>query len=149
MKSLQKEISSRNCKLSIDIFGVVAWGKNIDIKKTGQRIELLYKYCDIISPMLYPSHFDDNFINEADPQTNPYYFIFQGVKKVINLSKNRVIVRPWLQAFKWRVRNYNTDYILKQIKAANDSGGYGYLFWNASNRYGLVFETLKRLKSIK
>ena len=143
LKRIYREISRRKTLLSIDIFGVVAWGKSLDIKKTGQRIELLSKYCDIISPMLYPSHFSDDFNGFENPGDNPYYFIYQGCKKVIALSKNKP-VRPWLQAFRWRVSNYNADYIIKQIKAVHDAGGLGYLFWSASNRYETVFRALKK-----
>ncbi len=133
-----------NVRLSIDIFGVVAWGKEVDIRKTGQRIELLSNYCDCISPMLYPSHFNDDFDGHSNPADNPYYFIFSGNKRVIErLKKKNVIVRPWLQAFGWKVSNYNPDYIIKQMKASHDSGGRGFLFWNASNTYRKVYSALK------
>jgi len=129
--------------LSIDIFGVVAWGKRVDISKTGQNIHLLSKYCDVISPMLYPSHFSDDFDRKANPTRNPYYFIYTGCKKTTAMLSNKnVIIRPWLQAFKWRVDNYNQKYIQAQITASNDSGAYGYLFWNASNKYSIVYKTL-------
>ncbi len=145
LKRAYKEISARNTLLSIDIFGVVAWSKDIDIEKTGQKIEFLYQYCDIISPMLYPSHFDFNFDGRDNPADHPYYFIFTGSKKVISLSKGKTAVRPWLQAFKWRVTDYNAEYIIKQIKAAKDSGSNGYLFWNSSNNYDTVFKALEIL----
>jgi hypothetical protein len=139
-----KEISKRNTLLSIDIFGVVAWGKNVDIRSTGQRIELLAKHCDIISPMLYPSHFNNEFDGIARPGDAPYYFIHKGCQKVLELAgKHEIIVRPWLQAFKWRVSNYNAHYILEQIRGSNNSGAKGYLFWNASNDYRVVYEAMR------
>ena len=141
-----KKISSKNTLLSIDIFGVVAWGKSVDIVKTGQKIEMLYKFCDVISPMIYPSHFESNFDDRDNPADHPYYFIYEGCKKVLNLAGNGVVVRPWLQAFKWRVTDYNARYIHDQIKGADDSGGFGYLFWNASNNYDVVFEAMRSLK---
>lgn len=147
LKRAYDRISSRNALLSIDIFGVVAWGKEIDINSTGQRIELLSRYCDIISPMLYPSHFNDNFDGYTRPGDNPYYFIYRGCKKVAGLAGKRAVVRPWLQAFRWHVSNYNSDYILSQIKACSDSGVQGYLFWNASNEYDTVLRALDRIKS--
>ncbi len=136
-----QEISRRNTLVSIDIFGVVAWGKTVDINKTGQRIEKLSRYCDVISPMLYPSHFNDDFDGFSRPGDHPYHFIYHGCKKVLSLSGNRPI-RPWLQAFKWRVSAYNENYILEQIKASDDSGARGYLFWNASNSYDIVLRAL-------
>ena len=146
LKRAYTEISRRNALLSIDIFGVVAWEKEIDIKKTGQRIGSLSKYCDIISPMLYPSHFEDDFDGYPSPGDAPYHFIYEGCKKTKSLAPLKP-VRPWLQAFGWRVSNFNEDYIVKQIAACRDSGAYGYLFWHASNSYGTVYNALERLNS--
>jgi hypothetical protein len=147
LKRAYDALSQKNTLISIDIFGVVAWGKEIDINKTGQRIELLAKHCDVISPMLYPSHFEDDFDGFAKPGDNPYYFIFNGCKKIIDLAGKKTIVRPWLQAFKWRVSNYNREYILKQMKATDDSGAVGYLFWNSKNIYNEVLQGLKLAES--
>ncbi len=144
LKRAHEEIAKRNVLLSIDIFGVVAWGKEIDIIKTGQRIERLAEHCDIISPMLYPSHFNDDFDGYARPGDHPYYFIHEGCKKVIALAKGKT-VRPWLQAFRWRVSNYNEHYIIKQVKAVKDSGAYGYLFWNAANDYRVVLRAMESI----
>lgn len=146
LKRAHDEIAKRNTLLSIDIFGVVAWGKEIDIVQTGQRIERLAQHCDVISPMLYPSHFNDDFDGYARPGDNPYYFINEGCKKVMELAKGRK-VRPWLQAFRWRVSNYNEGYIIKQVKAVKDAGAYGYLFWNASNDYRVVLRAMEKLDS--
>jgi hypothetical protein len=145
LERAQREISSRNTNFSIDVFGIVAWGHEPDIQKTGQRIELLSKYCDVISPMLYPSHFSDNFDGYSRPGDEPYYFINTGCKKFQERSGSTPI-RPWLQAFGWRVSNYNSQYIIDQIKASNDARARGYLFWNASNNYDTVFRALKEIK---
>ena len=148
LKRAYKEISKRNTLVSIDIFGVVAWGKNVDIRKTGQDIRLLTKHCDIISPMIYPSHFNNEFDGIKNPADSPYHFISNGNKKVIQLSDKHIVVRPWLQAFKWKVSNYNSDYILRQIKgslASSKTGGY--LFWNAQNKYGVVYDAMAELNN--
>lgn len=146
LKRAHEAVASHDAFLSIDIFGVTAWGKDVDIKKLGQQIDVLAANCDAISPMLYPSHFNDNFDGFARPGDHPYHFIFSGCKKVMELAGKKALVRPWLQAFSWRVSRYNEDYIIEQVKAANDSGAYGYLFWNASNRYDEVFRAMERIK---
>jgi len=145
LKRASSEIHATNTRVSIDIFGVVAWGKSVDIRKTGQKVELLARYCDVISPMLYPSHFNDDFDGFSKPGDNPYYFIYQGCKRVKKLAGG-TRVRPWLQAFKWRVSNYNEEYILQQVKASHDAGAEGYLFWNAGNNYGTVIKAMASLK---
>ncbi len=146
LKQAYSEISKLNTFLSIDIYGVVAWGKDIDIRRTGQKIEMLAKHCDVISPMLYPSHFNDGFDNFSNPGDHPYYFIKTGCEKLLEKAENKTIVRPWLQAFGWRVSNYNENYIHEQIRASNDSGAFGYLFWNASNSYGTVLKAMSAFK---
>ncbi len=144
-----QEITKRNCNVSIDIFGVVAWGKEVDIRATGQRVELLAKHCDAISPMLYPSHFNDNFDGRDKPADHPYYFINEGCRRVKDRAGD-CIVRPWLQAFPWHVSNFNAEYIIEQIKASNDAGAYGYLFWHAANTYETVQSALtKHAPSLK
>ncbi|MCL2026137.1 MAG: putative glycoside hydrolase, partial [Leptospirales bacterium] len=136
LKQAYEKISAENTRVSIDIFGVVAWGKRADINSTGQNIELLSRYCDYISPMLYPSHFNNGFDGYTNPADHPYYFINEGNKKVMSLLSNKeVVIRPWLQAFRWKVTSYGPQYIIKQIKASDDSGAKGYLFWNSSNEY--------------
>ena len=143
LKKAHEEIKKAGAFLSIDIFGVVAWGKDIDINTTGQQIALLARHCDVISPMLYPSHFSDDFDGFKNPGDQPYYFILEGCRKVIELSGGKVIVRPWLQAFGWKVSNFNAEYIKKQVRGSEDSGAHGYLFWNASNKYSEVFQSME------
>jgi len=144
LKRAREAIAVHNARLSIDIFGVVAWGKEIDIARTGQRIDLLARHCDVISPMLYPSHFNDDFDGYARPGDNPYYFIHEGCRKVKALADKRAIIRPWLQAFAWRVSDYGSAYIFTQIRAAKESGANGYLFWNAANDYATVIRALEK-----
>jgi hypothetical protein len=147
LKRAGTAVKKAGAAVSIDIFGVVAWGKEADIKNTGQRIELLAPHCDAISPMLYPSHFNDDFDGYAKPGDNPYYFINAGCRKVASLAGGKSAVRPWLQAFKWRVSRYDEKYIYDQIKGSNDAGARGYLFWNASNDYRVVFRALSAMKT--
>src|SRR5437870_4771183 len=42
--------------LSLDVFGVMAWQRPVDLAHTGQHIVRRTKYCDVLSPMIYPSH---------------------------------------------------------------------------------------------
>lgn len=149
LKNAHQEMKNRNCFLSIDIFGVIAWGKDVDVRKLGQQIDLLAENCDVISPMVYPSHFNNEFDGYSKPGDNPYYFVYTGCSKVAELSGRRVIIRPWLQAFGWRVSRYNADYIVEQVRGSVDSGCYGYLFWNASNKYDEVLQGMKNVPAGK
>ncbi len=129
-------------KVAIDVFGIVAWGESLDEQITGQRIDVLSSYVDVISPMLYPSHFQHGYEGIANPADHGYYFYSRGVSKILAKTGARVNVRPWIQAFPWRVTNYNESYILDQIKGSNDSGGLGWMMWNAGNEYTTVYRAL-------
>ncbi len=132
--------------LSIDVYAITAWQRKEDEEITGQRIRDLAKYADIISPMLYPSHFYGRFEGKKNPADHPYYFISQGCKKTgIATEKTGVIIRPWLQAFPYKVTRskWNKDYILEQIRAAKETGACGWLLWSASNNYKVSWQALK------
>jgi hypothetical protein len=128
---------------SIDIFGIVAWGEEPDLRTTGQRIERLSKWVDIISPMLYPSHFAPGWGGIRNPADEPYRMYEDGVTRFLENSRKGVVIRPWLQAFKWRVSNYNENYIRQQISGSNAAGGVGWMMWNAGNDYDLVYSALR------
>ncbi|MBV6494624.1 MAG: hypothetical protein LDLANPLL_02658 [Turneriella sp.] len=121
-------------RLSLDVFGVVAWQEALDIKSTGQDMHVLSQTADTISPMLYPSHFGHVFGGVTNPADKPALFLEEGVTKLRAIN-NKIIIRPWLQAFKWRVTHYSSEYITEQIRGSKKAGGQGYLLWNAGNIY--------------
>ena len=51
------ELHPTGVLLSLDVFGVMAWQRSVDLAHTGQDIVGMAKYCDVLSPMIYPSHF--------------------------------------------------------------------------------------------
>lgn len=121
--------------LSIDVFGVVAWQERLDILSTGQNLRIMSQATDIISPMLYPSHFGDVFSGIQNPADSPEFFLYNGCIKVKNIVPKNIVIRPWIQAFPLKVSNYNSSYIEKQIIGSYRAGAKGYMKWNAGNRY--------------
>ena len=120
--------------VSLDVFGVVAWQEPLDIKSTGQNMHILSQAADILSPMLYPSHFGLSFGGIKNPADKPALFLEEGVQKLRDIAPDKII-RPWIQAFPWRVSNYSPEYITEQIRGAKKAGAQGYLLWNAGNEY--------------
>jgi hypothetical protein len=53
--------SEKGVLLSLDMFGIVLWQKDEDIRILGQDVMRFKDHFDVISPMLYPSHFVKNF----------------------------------------------------------------------------------------
>lgn len=134
------QIHARGVLFSLDVFGVMAWQRPIDLSHTGQDIATMAKYCDILSPMIYPSHFFgmDGYANPGDA---PEHFISESMQRFRLITKDSsVMLRPWLQAFAWRTRSFSPEYIQVQVGTAQRYGGVGYLFWNARNDYATLFK---------
>ncbi|HOJ13042.1 MAG TPA: putative glycoside hydrolase, partial [Deltaproteobacteria bacterium] len=126
--------------LSLDMFGIVIWQKKEDILILGQDVVRFKDHFDVISPMLYPSHFVKNFSGVANPADEPYLFVNRGVKRMKALVGDAVVIRPWLQSFPLRVKiGYNAAYVRNQIHATCDAGGTGWLLWSPKNRYEEAF----------
>jgi hypothetical protein len=123
--------------VSVDVYGVMAWAKHRDIMVTGQNLEDMSYYADVISPMLYPSHFYPPFDGHDYPAWEPYFFVSQGVQKTLKMiAPGGAQIRPWLQAFPYKVKDhYGPKYVTTQIGATYDTGVQGYLLWNAGNNY--------------
>jgi hypothetical protein len=131
---------------SLDVFGVMAWQTSVDVAHTGQDIVAMARFCDILSPMIYPSHF---FGMEGydRPGDQPEHFIGESMERFHALTKDTgTKLRPWLQAFAWRTKSYSAGYILTQIRVAKENGGIGYLFWNAGNDYSKPFVAMTELR---
>ena len=60
-----------------------------------------------------------------------------------------VVIRPWLQAFRWRTRTYSPQYIETQVLTAKNKGGIGFLFWNAANDYSKPYAAMPEMAAAK
>jgi hypothetical protein len=141
VKRAYAEIHPSKALLSADVYGVVAWDQGIDVVITGQKLDEMCQYLDAISPMLYPSHFYGTFDKFTYPPDHPAYFVGEGVKRVGKKAAGTgVMIRPWIQAFPYRIHNYGPDYVTVQLKASDANNGHGWLLWNAGNDYRVGFK---------
>jgi hypothetical protein len=147
LKKAYAEIHSTGALLSLDVFGVMAWQRPVDLAHTGQDIVGMAKYCDVLSPMIYPSHFF-GMDNIAHPGDAPEHFIGESMARFELITKGSgVVIRPWLQAFRWRTKTYSPEYIKVQVQTAKEKGGIGFLFWNASNDYSKPYAAMPEMRS--
>jgi hypothetical protein len=135
LKKIKEGLTGIPVLISADTFGITAWQAKKDIIAIGQDFAKMADHLDILSPMLYPSHFSPGFHDIKNPADEPEYFLMEGTKKMIALTGNKIPIRPWLQAFRMKVTNFNSEYIKRQIRTAKQAGGNGFLLWNSSNRY--------------
>lgn len=135
--------------LSLDVFGVMAWQRQVDLSHTGQDIVRMAKHCDVLSPMIYPSHFF-GMDGYARPGDAPEHFIGESMDRFELITKGSgVVIRPWLQAFHWRTPSYSPKYIETQVLTAKAKGGIGFLFWNAANDYSKPFIAMPEMRAAK
>jgi len=133
-----RRLLSGRVLLSADLFGRVLWGWNEKlIDPIGQSLEKIAPYVDFISPMLYPSHYVEDYY-KADP--------YRVVTEALASGRGRVQARfrPFLQAFDREIPPGMSleDYIRAEIKGAEESGADGYLFWNPSCDYAALYAAL-------
>jgi hypothetical protein len=148
LKETRARIKQYGVSIAVDIFGVTAWQSRKDSANLGQDIQQMAKYIDVLSPMLYPSHFHNGYDGFAHPGSEPYYFINSGIKRTQALLSNEAVaIVPWLQGFNMRSPNFGPSYITAQVKACQDAGVNRYLFWNANNNYETTFTALQHKPS--
>jgi hypothetical protein len=142
-------IHPKGVLLSLDVFGVMAWQRQVDLSHTGQDIVRMAKYCDVLSPMIYPSHFF-GMDNIARPGDAPEHFIGESMDRFQLITKGSgVVLRPWLQAFAWRTKTYSPKYIEVQVLTTKHKGGIGFLFWNANNDYSKPYVAMPEMRAAK
>jgi hypothetical protein len=100
------------------------------------------KHCDLLSPMIYPSHFF-GMDGYALPGDAPEHFISTSMARFETITADSgVVIRPWLQAFGWKTKTYSPDYIRAQVATSKQQGGIGFLLWNARNDYSKPFAAM-------
>ena len=136
-----EELKPYDVKVSVDIFGYTATLP--EAPGIGQNFSKISENVDVISSMIYPSHWTSYF-GIAKPDTEPYRLVEEYAKmekqKLAEL-KTPPVSRPWLQDFtaSWLGSGnylvYGKKEVEDQIRALKDQGINEYLLWNASNRY--------------
>jgi len=123
--------------ISIDIYGANGWYRTG--ARTGQEVELLAPWVDVICPMYYPSHFEQHFLAQSPSELRPWRIYYQGTLRTARIGRAQVIIRPYVQAFFLNVsydrRYYNPDYVRRQVEGVREAGTGGLTYWNNSGRY--------------
>ncbi|MDR2375357.1 MAG: hypothetical protein LBD96_02850 [Treponema sp.] len=136
--SFLQHIRSRlSAPISIDIYGANGWYRTG--ARTGQEVELLSRYVDVICPMYYPSHFAQDFLAQDPAELRPYRIYNLGARRTAHIGRGRIVVRPYVQAFYLNVaydrKYYNSDYVRREVEGVRDAGRGGLTYWNNSGRY--------------
>lgn len=113
------------CAVAVDVFGFVTTAK--DDGGIGQRWEDITSVADVVSPMIYPSHYDPGWYGLEAPGERPGRVVEGALADAMERRSGRVVVRPWLQDF-----GYGPEKVREQIEVA-ESYGLGWMLWNATS----------------
>ncbi|WP_413382368.1 putative glycoside hydrolase [Alkalihalobacillus sp. 1P02AB] len=137
----REQLSSYDVDVSVDIFGYAATIS--EAPGIGQNFSKISENVDVISSMIYPSHWTPYFGIDK-PDTQPYELTkayAEVENEVLGALDNPPVSRPWIQDFtaSWlgsgNYIQYGKEEVEAQIRALNEAGIDEFLLWNASNRY--------------
>ncbi|MBT2711034.1 putative glycoside hydrolase [Bacillus sp. ISL-47] len=137
----KEQLEPYGVKVSVDIFGYTATLP--EAPGIGQNFTKISEHVDVISSMIYPSHWTSYF-GIAKPDLEPYKLVAEYAKlekKKLSELEKPPISRPWLQDFtasylgSGNYKNYGKAEVEAQIKALNEQGINEFLLWNAGNTY--------------
>ena len=145
-----EKLHEKGIVVTADVFGTII-GNDVDIERVGQDYTALAGTVDVLSPMVYPSHYGTGVYGYRVPDAEPYGTVLAALNdsagELLALEEaDRAIVRPWLQAFTatWVDGHisYGGEQIRQQIQAVYDAGYEEWILWNSRNHYssdGLLF----------
>ncbi len=113
----------RGCATAADIFG---WITNTPTEGgIGQHFESIIGAVDVVSPMIYPSHYSSGWYGFAVPSDHPREVVTLASRDALaRMDGSTVVLRPWIQDF-W----YTAGQVREQIDAM-DELGLGWMSWN-------------------
>ncbi len=130
-------------RVAADTFGYTAWlTGDIGI---GQLLEAVAPALDVVSPMFYPSTFNDGLPNDGGAYRNaiafPYDILQKSTYRAVARARGAnpgIEVRPWIQDFPdyaFDGRTYTVSEIRAQMDGAREGGGRGWLLWDPAVKY--------------
>ena len=124
------------CAVAADIFGFLTTASNDGY--IGQQWEEMAMIVDVVSPMVYPSHYDPGWYGFENPNDHPGPLVSNALSDGMDRLPRNVVVRPWLQDF-----GYDRNQVRAQIDSA-EALGLGWMLWNSASEV-----TISALSSVE
>lgn len=138
----REELQAYNVPVSIDVFGYAMQVRRAE--GIGQDFDQMANQTDVISSMIYPSHWGNWSFDIEKPDLEPYELVFRYLeeeKEILGNLDHPPVSRPWIQDFtaSWigegNWMEYDGAAVQAQIDAIYDQGLNEYLIWNANSEY--------------
>lgn len=137
----REELRPYGVEVSVDIFGYAATVP--EAPGIGQNFSKISNNVDVISSMIYPSHWGSYF-GISKPDLEPYKLVTEYMKvenKLLEGLETPPKSRPWLQDFTasylgaGNYIEYGAAQVEDQIRALHEAGVDEFLLWDANNAY--------------
>ena len=128
------ELEPMHVEVSADVFGLVGMNDYVGV---GQVVSKMAPHLDVLSPMVYPSHYPAGAYGYDNPDVFPYEIVdlamadFNTKARAVNPE---IEIRPWLQDFDY-LSAYEPADVEAQMKATEEAGLKGWILWNANAEY--------------
>lgn len=142
VKEARETLQAYDIPCGIDVFGYAMQVGRAD--GIGQDFKEMANQADVMSAMIYPSHWGSYSFDIEKPDLEPYELVKRYLKeeqKEFSEIEHRPQSRPWIQDFtaSWigegNYMEYDAKAVEDQVKAIYDSGQKEFLIWNASGEY--------------
>ena len=85
------------CAVGADVFGFTTRAE--DDGGIGQRWPDILQIVDVVSPMVYPSHYGTGWYGFDNPNDHPGPMVTNALEDGLARMPRNVVIRPWLQDF--------------------------------------------------
>lgn len=142
VKEAREMLQAYDMPCGIDVFGYAMTVGRAD--GIGQDFKEMANQADVMSSMIYPSHWGLYSFDLEKPDLEPYELVRRYLKeeqKKFSEIEHKPKSRPWIQDFtaSWigegNYMKYDKKAIQAQVDAIYDSGQDEFLIWNASAEY--------------
>lgn len=120
-----ERLHPQGCAVAADVFGFLTTAS--DDGYIGQQWEEMAMIVDVVSPMVYPSHYSADWYGFENPNDHPGPMVQNALSDGIDRLPRNVVVRPWLQDF-----GYDQGQVRAQIESA-EAFGLGWMLWNSAS----------------
>ncbi len=127
LSQARERLHPMGCAVAAAVFGIVT--SSPDDQGLGQRPEEVSAQVDVLSPMVYPSHYSPGWLGFDDPNEHPYDVTADAISDAMPRMHEASTLRPYLQAFWW-----SDEQIRRSIPAA-EAAGTGWLLWNILSNF--------------
>ena len=133
LSEARRRLNPMGCAVAADVFAVI-FSASGD-QGLGQRVEDLAASVDVISPMIYPSHYSTGWFGFECPNANPGPVVESALDDGLPRINGPAIVRPWIQDFSFGCGDpYGEAEVRSQIDAAEERN-LGWILWNAASTF--------------